>query len=211
MQVATMRISFDRSPIIALTFPSEDLVFAERVRGILRDHPGGDVESAMATLRRGLAAVHPDVALSLRSEAIGFGDDPVVYVFRDGSALPKYRGTQPENEAGVARVVTDATGRYVDANEEAARLFGVTRAEIIGALAGTFTKPDARITDPDAIWRALSTAGRLQSLSVVQRPDGTDLAVEFVTERDGDGPGRHLTRLWPIASSPLDPANVPTR
>ena len=94
-----------------------------------------------------------------------------------------------------ARVVTDATGVYQDANDVAVELFGVERHVIMGAAAGTFTGPDRRVEDAAALWSALRDTGRLHSLAVVRCQDGREERVEFLTLRDGDGPGRNVTFL----------------
>jgi PAS domain S-box-containing protein len=178
----------------AISFPATDAVFAERVREIVRDGRSDAAEVA-GTLMRRLRVLHPHVSTSLRSEVAGFGEDAVVYVFRDGSVLPPIDRADWIDDPAVARVVTDATGRYLDANAAAATLFGVTVEQIVGASAGTFTRADTRIEDPAALWRALAKVGSLRSVSIVQCADGSERAVEFVTTRDGDGPGRNVTVL----------------
>ena len=95
-------------------------------------------------------------------------------------------------------MVTDADGQYVEANDAAGRLFGVPPPEILGRRAGEFTRPDARIKDAAALWDVLRSTGRLNSLAVVMRPDQTETRVEFLTIRDGDGPGRNVTYLRAI-------------
>ena len=46
-----------------------------------------------------------------------------------------------------------------------------------------------------ALWRALELRGRLHSLALIQRPNGTETTVEFLTVKDGAEPGRHVTVL----------------
>jgi PAS domain S-box-containing protein len=184
----------DDRPITAVSFPSEDLVFAERVREALRDVDKQPVDEAMDEMRRRLGAVHPAVETRLRQDIAGFGGTPVVYVFRDGLT---HQGLDDEwtKAASTARVVTDRDGTYVSANEPAGRLFGVRPDDIIGRPAGTFTRPDSRIEDADALWAALEARGRLHSLALIRCPDGAERTVEFVTIKDGDGPGRNVTLL----------------
>ena len=86
-----------------------------------------------------------------------------------------------------------------DCNDAAAALLGVPRHQIVGSRAGSFTRLDARIEDGDALWQALATKGRLHSLAVVRRPDGTETSVEFVTIANGDGPDRNVTVLREVA------------
>jgi PAS domain-containing protein len=137
--------------------------------------------------------VYPAIRTVIRDEVAGFGD-PLVYVYRDGSALSNLTDAWIDDTT-TARVVTDATGVYVDANDEAAALFRVERESIIGARAGTFTRQDSRIEDSASLWRALRDTGRLHSLALVRSPGAADKAVEFLTLCDGDGPGRNVTYL----------------
>lgn len=183
-----------RSPITALPFPTDDLVFAQHVKEGLRGATDVSVDEAIERLRVRLRRVFPQVDVRLRAEVAGFGKTPVVYVFRDGTARQTFSDAWIEDTT-TARLVTDPSGTYVDANDEAATMFGVARDEIIGRQAGSFTRPDTRIQDTDALWRALAARGRLHSLALVQRPDGTETPIEFVTIQDADGPGRHVTVL----------------
>lgn len=188
-----MQIQVERLAILVMTFPSDDLVFAERVREALREAEHSD--DAQEILEHRLRLVHPEVAIRQRAEAAGFGPSRVLYAFRDGSALPQHNTDDWIDDVSTARVVTDPTGAYLDANDQAARLFGVAREVILRSRAGAFTRPDARISDADALWQAFAKVGRLHSLAVVVRPDGTETPVEFVTVRDRDGPGRTVTVL----------------
>lgn len=178
-----------------LTFPADDAVFRERVVELVdRLRKVGREASFEADLEAGLRRVHPQVDARWRSGLAGFGDR-ALYVFRDGTVVARLERDDWTAAEATARVVTDATGLYVDANEAAADLFGVPRERILSARAGAFTELDARIENPDALWRALGSTGRLHSLAVVCRPDGSTRSVEFITVRDGDGPDRHVTYL----------------
>jgi PAS domain S-box-containing protein len=188
------------SRVRAVTFPGDDAVFGERVREILAGHPIDHPDQAIEILERRLRGLHPGVTIRVRSEVAGLGGAQVLYVFRDGSALSSFARDEWTGDPSTARVVTDGTGRYLDANAEAATLFGVARDDIVGRSAGTFTTPDERIQDADALWRSLATSGRLHSLALVHRPDSAAISVEFVTIRDGDGPGRNVTFLRSLAA-----------
>ena len=196
-----------RSPITALPFPSDDLVFAARVREILRKTPADSADEAVERLCSRLRPVHPHVAARIRAEIAGFGRSPVVYVFRDGTTRQSLSDAWLDDPAA-ARVVSDRAGTYLEANDAAAALFGVPREQIVGSRAGSFTRLDARIEDGDALWQALATKGRLHSLAVVRRPDGTETSVEFVTIANGDGPDRNVTILREVAdrTAPVAPS-----
>jgi PAS domain S-box-containing protein len=180
--------------VVARSFPTRDVVLAERVQELLRRERGTDPARIAAGLETALGTTYPNVRAAVRDDVAGFGDT-MIYVFRDGSAAPAPEETSWVEDAATACVVSDPSGTYVAANEAAARVYGRPVESIIGATAGTFTRPDSRIQDPAALWRLLDTAGRLHSLAVVRCDDGSETAVEFVTIRDGDGPGRNVTYL----------------
>jgi PAS domain S-box-containing protein len=186
--------------ITAVTFPADDVVFGERVRELLEGPlvEITDEEDLVEELIDRLRAVFPRVATRFRDPLAGFGDRPL-YVFRDGTARSSLDGDAWIRDSATARVVTDPSGSYIDANPAAEQLFGAKRAEILATRAGAFTRPDTRIEDAEALWRALATNGRLHSLGVVRCRDGRELAVEFVTIRDGDGEGRNVTYLRPVS------------
>ena len=119
----------------------------------------------------------------------------LIYVFRDGSLSATLIADDWIDDPGTARLVTDPSGTYVEANERAARLFGRTADEIVGRDAGTFTRPDARVEHAEILWRALEQTGRLHSLAMINCADGSETPVEFVTVKDDDGPGRNVTYL----------------
>jgi PAS domain S-box-containing protein len=187
-----------RSPITVLPFPSDDLVFAARVRQILRETSDDSADDAIERLCSRLRPVHPHVAASIRAELAGFGRSPVVYVFRDGTTR-RSLDDRWIDDAATARVVSDPAGAYLEANDEAAALFGVSKGQIVGSRAGSFTRPDSRIEDADTLWQALARKGRLHSFAVIRRPDGNETSVEFVTIANGDGPGRNVTVLREVA------------
>jgi PAS domain S-box-containing protein len=188
-----MRVSIPGSESTIVTFPADDAVFAARIRATLADLDVRGLDAILDRLKHDLCPVHPRVELHVRTSLAGFGPGLVVYAFRDGSALDRHRDGTWCQDPALARLVTDGDGTYLDANAAAAELFGVKREDIIGKSAGAFTRPDAVVPDGDALWRTLKEQGQLHSLAIVQRPDGVERHVEFVTTRDQDGPGRHVT------------------
>ena len=180
--------------VTVVTFPADDAVFAQRVHDWLEDAGGARGNWEATDLADTLRRVHPHVTTQWRDRLAGFGDR-VLYVFRDGTAMSSIDSDEWITLDATARVVTDQAGQYLEANEAAVALFGVSREHILQARAGAFTEADARIEDADALWRALQVTGRLHSLALVRRPDGSAVSVEFMTLRDGDGPGRNVTHL----------------
>jgi PAS domain S-box-containing protein len=184
----------EREKVVARSFPTADVVFAERVRELLQHELQPDREAVRAQLETALRDVYPHVHATIRSDVASFGDT-VIYVFRDGSIAASLMAEDWIDDASTARLVSDHSGTYLEANEQAAGLFGRTADEIVGRRAGSFTRPDARIEDAEALWRALEHTGRLHSLAMIKCGDGTETPVEFVTVKDGDGPGRNVTYL----------------
>jgi len=190
-----MEVRTARKDLTAVTFPADDAVFAERVAELLDDiRHDQPLHEVARHVEDALRVIHPRIATSFRDTLAGFGDC-VMYVFRDGGARSQVSNDGWIRDDSTARVVTDTTGRYIDANEAAEELFGVSRETIVGSHAGAFTRPDVRIEDEGALWRALARDGRLHSLALVTCRDGSEVSVEFVTIRDVDGPGRHVTYL----------------
>lgn len=175
-------------------FPEDDKVFCEHVHEILAATPLTDPTKIRDVLHERLRVVYPHCDVRIRDSLAGFAD-VAIYVFRDGKATSKVISDVWCADPGTARLVTDTEGIYVDANEPAAELFGAKREDILGQRAGTFTRPDAAVTDAAELWRALAESGRLHSLAVVRRADATEERVEFVTIKDGDGQGRHVTYM----------------
>jgi PAS domain S-box-containing protein len=180
--------------VVARTFPTSDAIFAERVRDVLQRRSEANAEHVCETIETSLRRVYPQVRASIRTDVAGFGDT-VVYVFRDGSATAPQMAEDWIDDTATARVVTDPSGTYVDANERAERLFGVSAGEMVGTKAGSFTRPDDRVEDAEKVWRALEQTGRLHSLALIRCADGSETHVEYVTVKDGDGPGRNVTYL----------------
>ena len=180
------------------TFPTTDVVLAERVREIIEEVGDLGSDGLIAELTARLRPVYPAAGVQLQSGLAGLGTMATIYVFRDGG-VKHGDGTESwTGEPSTARVVSDWQGRYLEANEAAARLFGTEPSDIVGRIAGEFTRPDVRIKDPAALWHVLESTGRLHSMAVVVRSDQTETRVEFLTIRDWDGPGRNVTYIRPI-------------
>ena len=102
--------------VVARTFPTSDAIFAERVRDVLQQRSEADAEHVCATIETSLRRVYPQVRASVRTDVAGFGDT-IVYVFRDGSATAPQMADDWIDDTATARVVTNSSGTYVDANE----------------------------------------------------------------------------------------------
>ncbi len=175
-------------------FPRDDRVFCEHVDELLRASRSTDPTKVRGLLLERLRVVYPLCEVRIRDPLAGFAD-AAIYVFRDGKAVSTFGSDDWTADPGTARLVTNAAGIYLDANQTAADLFGVNQRDIVGQMAGAFTRPDAAVTDADQLWRSLAETGRLHSLAVVNRAAGDDVRVEFITIKDGDGEGRHVTYM----------------
>src|SRR5215212_7308169 len=135
-----MEIRVRPHAITAVTFPADDAVFGERVRELLEGPllELRDEDDLVDELIEHLHVVFPMAAARFRDELGGFGDRPL-YVFRDGTIRSTLDGDAWIRDSHTARVITDAQGRYVDANEPAEALFGVSREVILSSEAGAFT------------------------------------------------------------------------
>ena len=72
--------------VTVVTFPADDVVFAQRVGHWLDDVGRSRDDWDLAPdLEAALRGVHPHVVARWRERLAGFGS-PVLYVFRDGSA-----------------------------------------------------------------------------------------------------------------------------
>ena len=175
-------------------FPGDDKVFCERVDEILEAVRLRDPTKIRDLLRERLRVVYPRCEVRIRDPLAGFSD-VALYVFRDGTAASALGSDEWIADASTARLVTDDDGVYVDANDAAAALFGVKREYIVGRRAGTFTRADAAVQDAAKLWRSLAEMGRLHSLAVVSRADDAEERVEFITIKDGESKGRHVTYM----------------
>ena len=184
----------NRGKLNILCFPADDEVLRKHVRDSVERAEETSARAARDGLRSRLRVVYPRAEVRIRDPLAGFGE-PTVYIFRDGGIASSLGSETWREEPASARLVTNDQGVYVDANDAAVELLGVGRDQVVGQQAGTFTKPDARIEDATGLWDLLATSGRLHSLAVVSRPGGRDVRVEFITLRDGDGRGRHVTWL----------------
>ncbi|MEP7360729.1 MAG: PAS domain-containing protein [Chloroflexota bacterium] len=186
-----MTMAPDRADFVVLIFPTADDLLKQRVDEILARRRTVDMHAAAAELASELPSIYPRVAVRPRAAVAGFGQS-ALYVFRDGTAV-SHDNEGWISDPSTAQVVSDADGIYIDANESAERLFGVSRSEIVGRRVGEFTRPDARV-DAGALWDILERTGRLHSLAVIVG-SAVGRRVEFVTIKDGQGPGRHVTYL----------------
>ena len=185
----------DVPEITPLCWPSTDLAFVGMVERYMERIDAGSPEAAVAHLGRLLGEYYPRVSLHLRPSPVpGLGR--VVEVFRDGQ--PREIGGRWWEDEGTARgTVRDLDGRYVEANQALADLYGVSVDELLAARSGAFTPPEIR---DDALWlfTVLRRTGQLDTTTLVRRPDGADVNVLVHSVRDAAGPGLHMFAMRPF-------------
>jgi PAS domain S-box-containing protein len=175
-------------PVQLLTFPHDDLAFRAHVEAA-RQRIGGWSESR---IQAAIRDAYPEAVV--RRASVLAGIEPVArwYAYRDGRILPRPADEAWWLEPDLPRTVIDAEGRYLDADESAAELFGVSRQEILAGHAGDFTRhePDAEVGR--RLLALLRDTGRMDSTAIVRRPDGSEWPIEFHIE-PGPNPGTYAT------------------
>ena len=83
-------------------------------------------------------------------------------------------------------LVTDADGRYIEANEAACRMTGYTRDELLGKRVGDLTDPKERAYS-DQRFALLRKVGTTRADRVIIRKDGSRLPIEAHAVALGDG------------------------
>ncbi len=99
--------------------------------------------------------------------------------------------------AGDAILIVDDEGRYVDANEAAAVLFGLARDEIIGKRLSDFVVDALDGIDIATAWAALRSVGEMRGEIKLRRADGEIRDAGFHAVAD-ISPGLHLGVLSDI-------------
>ncbi len=176
--------------VALLCFPHDDAVFSAFVRRTFGELAGEEPTDLQPELR----SLYPRAVVRSR-EPLASLAGKAWYVYRDGRYSPFADAPSWWTEPTAARVVIDDAGCYVDANQPALDLLGVTLEELRLSRAGDFTPP-AYGAEAPWILELLRDTGELHSISMLRsRNGGPDEAVEFRFEKDAAGPGRHVSTL----------------
>lgn len=112
-------------------------------------------------------------------------------------------------EAGAteALIRIDAAGRYIDANEAAIELLGVTLDELRESPGDRFSIWPANVADQTAFRAESESAGSqpLVGTAGLKRGDGAAIRVLYAIEADKSG---FVARLWEVPGSPDAPPSV---
>jgi PAS domain S-box-containing protein len=168
-----------------VTFPRDDAAFEAHVNVARAQLKTWDAATIVDRVR----AAYPLVQARLADRAAHL--DPLTkvwYVFRDGAIRPPTRDLSWADDPDVPRAVLSHEGLYCDVNDAAAALFGVSRDEVIGKPAGSFTSHEPEPELGDHLLGIAESEGQLRSTAVVTRRDGETWPIEFVVRptREGD-------------------------
>ena len=161
------------------TIPSHDVVLRRVVDRVTEaDQPG-----TAADLAARLRPLYPRIAVFERQLS---GERAQFYVYRDGRYEPERREAW-WNEPGVAWVhVSAATGELTAVSGEWAELMRSDAMKLVGRHFVDFVLPEARPA-ARAMFEAVSQFREVRSEALVQRLDGTTLAIEFrAARRNGE-------------------------
>ena len=111
--------------------------------------------------------------------------------------VERFRGRHPGTS--IIRLVADDRGRYVDVNEDAERVLGYTREELLSMAVWDLT-PSAGELDGLQLWQDFIREGRQQGEYVVKRKSGGLVKLHYHARANVE-PGRHVSYLSFI---PLD-------
>lgn len=169
-----------------VTIPSADRAF--------RAHVDAAIEALGVTnlpaLETRLHEAYPTAVVRVSSVlgSVVF-DDVRLYVYRDRQAARQPLPGDWWRDESLPRTVVNEEGRYLDANDAAARLFGVDRATIVGSTAGRFTRHEGGEDVARRLFETVARYGEIASTAVVVRPDGEQVPIEFHMRRLAAGTG----------------------
>ena len=177
-----------------VTIPSADRAFRAHVDAAIEDLGLRDVPALEARLRE----AYPTAALHVSSDlgSLG-GDDARLYAYRDRDAARQPLPGDWWRDETLPRTVVNDEGRYLDANDAAARLFGVDRSTIVGATAGRFTRHAGSENVARRLFETVTRYGEMASTAVVVRPNGELVPIEFHMRRVAAGT-EYLTVMRPV-------------
>lgn len=131
------------------------------------------------------------------------GTQMTIRLPRQATSTPNSRDTEPTldriqnkfrtvfDESSDAMLIANDDGRYVDANQAAGDLFGLSKARLLGRSIEEFAPCGF---DFEIAWSEFRDSGNDRGTFPLLRPDGTERIVEYSAESD-IVPGQHLTIL----------------
>lgn len=161
------------------TIPSNDVVLRRVVDRVTQ----GEGPSTAAELAARLRPLYPRIAVFERQLS---GERAQFYVYRDGRYEPERRDQWWERPGVPCVHVSATTGELTSVTGEWAELMRSDPADLEGRHFVDFVLPEARAA-AQAMFEAVSQFHEVRSEALVQRPDGTTLAIEFrAIRRNGE-------------------------
>jgi PAS domain S-box-containing protein len=162
-----------------LTFPHEDGAFAAHIAAARGSLGHWDASVVEAEVRK----AYPNATFRRSAQLAQFdADDETWYAFRDGRSSTQDTARWWDDE-DLPRTVMDESGRYIDANQAALDLLGVSRDRLLASRAGDFSQHEGTDEVRRALFGLLAERGELHSTAVVLRPDGARWPIEYRTWR----------------------------
>ena len=161
------------------TIPSNDVVLRRVVDRVTEtDQPG-----TAADLAAKLRPLYPKIAVFERQLS---GERAHFYVYRDGRYEPEQRAGWWEQQGVPSVHVSASTGELTAVSGEWAALMRAEPTDLVGRHFVDFVLPEARAA-AQAMFEAVSQFREVRSEALVQRPDGSTLAIEFrAARKDGE-------------------------
>ena len=157
-----------------MCFPASDAAFFDLANEALAT---ASTPVAMAEVLR---RTYPSVVVRKQDPTASFGPgDERWYAYREGRVT-----SQPADswwdEEGLARVGIDQTNAYIEANDQACRLFGVEPGSLVGRSWTEFALPGAA-EEAEALRQSLQRHGHADSTFRLTRPDGSIFDIDYHT------------------------------
>ena len=169
-------VSLPAGRVRLVTFPPADTAFRAHVETALDRLGRGELAGVEAEVRE----AYPAAVVRARDAMAGFSIEAETwYAYRDGRVGSDTSQGDWWHDQSLPRTRVSAEGRYVDATEAAADLFGVERERIVGSAAGAFTRHESDEEIARRLFALLAETGELRSTAVVLRPDGDTWPIEF--------------------------------
>lgn len=177
-----------------VTIPSADRAFRAHVDAAIEDLGLKDLPALEVRLREAYPSAVVHASSTLGSLV---ADDARLYVYRDRNAARQPLPGDWWRDETLPRTVVNDEGRYLDANDAAAKLFGVDRSTIVGSTAGRFTRHPGSEDLARRLFETVARYGEIASTAVVVRPNGELVPIEFHMRRLAAG-AEYLTVMRPV-------------
>lgn len=167
-----------RAPVAITVFPHDDHALrahAETIMGSVRDPD---------EFERRLRGVYPAAVVREQDFLARLGPGRW-YVYRDGSALPAFDGTDWD-APDVGTMFISRAGHYLSADQAAADIYGVPVEAIPGAAVGSFTQHEGNDEGGRRAFDRLAETGSLISTAVVRTPEGLEWPIDYRIDLEGD-------------------------